>query len=446
MQDLFVRVRGALAEHYDIRRLIGTGGMAAVFEAWDPLLAYSVAIKVLKPALATGVPRERFRREVAVASKLHHPHIVPILTSGEVAGVVYCVMPFVSGESLRHRLIRDQTVPLAESIHIAAEIASALHYAHGQGIVHRDIKPENILLSEGHALVADFGIARVMLDDGSNLTITGTAIGTPNYMSPEQATGNKVDGRTDIYSLGCVLHEMIAGTQPFAHLPTPYARTPQERATPVSRHSSQRVPQIVDELVVRTLEWKADDRPGTAAELHDALSSAQETTGLPPATPTGRRSIRGWAALGAAAMGVLAAGLLVSRFVGPPAYAPAQVSVELASFNGPARHRALAGTFSDDLIRALGQSVGIGVMTDTATAPGKHTPDYVLSWTMQVDTSNGTLDARISAELRPPGSTEALWTLPATDVPMTLEDLSQASTALARDVAVAIRAKDHPKR
>ncbi len=446
MQDLFLRVREALAKQYDIRRLVGTGGMAAVFEAWDPLLAYSVAIKVLKPALATGVPRERFRREVAVASKLHHPHIVPILTSGEIAGVVYCVMPFVSGESLRHRLIRDQTVPLAESIHIAAEIASALQYAHGHRIVHRDIKPENILLSEGHALVADFGIARVMLDDGSNLTITGTAIGTPNYMSPEQATGNKVDGRTDIYSLGCVLHEMIAGTQPFAHLPTPYARTPEERAKPVSHYSPQHVPQVVDELIVKTLEWQADDRHGTAAELHNALINAQQATGLPSATTTGRRSTRGWAVLGAAATGVLAAGLLVSRFVGPPAYAPAQVAVELASFNGPARHRALAGTFSDDLIRALGQSVGIGVMTDTATAPGNRTLDYVLSWTMQVDTSNGALDAQISAELRPSGSTEALWTLPNMDVSMTLDDLSDASAALARDVAAAIRAEDHPKR
>src|SRR5690348_13978604 len=192
--------------------------MATVFLAEDRKHRRSVAIKVLHADLAAALGEERFLREIEIAARLQHPHILPLYDSGSAGGFLYYVMPYVEGESLRDRLTREKQLSLEDTLRVATEVASALAYAHSRGVVHRDIKPENIMLSGGTAVVADFGIARAVTaaGEGQHLTQTGTLIGTPAYMSPEQATGStELDGRSDEYSLACVVYEMLVGEPPF---------------------------------------------------------------------------------------------------------------------------------------------------------------------------------------------------------------------------------------
>jgi serine/threonine-protein kinase len=203
MDAAFQRVVTALSQDYRVEREIGRGGMATVYLAKDLRLGRQVAVKVLDPAFVSTLARERFLREVDLSSKLTHPHIVPIFTAGEADGLLYYTMPFIEGESLRHRLQREGPLPIKEAIEIAREAADALAYAHQHGIVHRDVKPENILLSGGHAVVADFGIARaVRAAGGVQLTQSGIAVGTPAYMSPEQALGSESELRAVRDALG----------------------------------------------------------------------------------------------------------------------------------------------------------------------------------------------------------------------------------------------------
>jgi serine/threonine-protein kinase len=194
--EALTRLRDALAERYVLERELGQGGMATVYLAMDVKHHRRVAIKVLAPEIARSVGPARFLREIEIAAGLAHPHILPVFDSGEADGVLYYVMPFIAGESLRSRLQREKALPLEDALRITREVASALDYAHRQGFVHRDIKPENILLEEGHAVVADFGVARALaVADESKLTGTGLAIGTPQYMSPEQSAGDAaIDG------------------------------------------------------------------------------------------------------------------------------------------------------------------------------------------------------------------------------------------------------------
>src|SRR6266516_3687649 len=217
MADQLARLQAALADRYTIERELGRGGMATVYLAQDLKHHRKVAIKVLKPELAAALGPERFLQEIEIAAGLTHPHILPLYDSGEATGLLYYVMPYVEGETLRNRLDGAGQLPLAEAVQITREVADALSYAHSHDIVHRDIKPENILLEAGHAVVSDFGIARaITAAGGEKLTETGIALGTPAYMSPEQAAGSKdLDGRSDLYSLGCVLYEMLAGQPPF---------------------------------------------------------------------------------------------------------------------------------------------------------------------------------------------------------------------------------------
>src|SRR5678816_3342076 len=202
MADLLGRLQEALASRYRIERELGSGGMAVVFLAEDLRHRRRVALKVLRPDLAAEIGSGRFLREIETAARLTHPHILPIHDSGEAGRFLYYVMPYVEGESLRGRLTREKQLPLDDALRIAREVADALSYAHSHGVVHRDIKPENILLQSGHAVVADFGIARAIREAAaSNLTQSGMAIGTPAYMSPEQAAGESVlDGRSDQYA------------------------------------------------------------------------------------------------------------------------------------------------------------------------------------------------------------------------------------------------------
>src|SRR5918995_4466832 len=218
MSEIFANVSAALADRYVLERELGHGGMATVYLALDLKLQRKAAIKVLRPELAASLGNDRFLREIEIAARLSHPHILPLHDSGEAGGHLYYAMPYVEGESLRQKLEREGQLPIEEVIAIARAVASALSHAHRQGVVHRDIKPENILLARGndglaaHALVADFGIARALdAAGGERLTETGLALGTPAYMSPEQASGDQVDARSDLYSLACVLYEMLAG-------------------------------------------------------------------------------------------------------------------------------------------------------------------------------------------------------------------------------------------
>ena len=208
----------ALGDRYTIERELGRGGMATVYVAEDLRHSRQVAIKVLRSDVAAAIGAERFLREIAIAARLTHPHVLPLIDSGQAAGSLYYVMPYVRGESLRERLVREKRLSLEDALRIARELGAGLDYAHREGFVHRDVKPENMLLVDGHAVLADFGIARAIFQaGGDHVTEVGLAIGTPDYMSPEQAAGDReLDGRCDEYALACVIYEMLAGAPPFS--------------------------------------------------------------------------------------------------------------------------------------------------------------------------------------------------------------------------------------
>ncbi|MEO8226328.1 MAG: protein kinase [Gemmatimonadota bacterium] len=275
MTDAVSRLSAALADRYRIGRELGAGGMATVYLARDLKHDRDVAIKLLHPDLGAALGNERFLSEIRTTARLQHPHILPLLDSGDADGLLYYVMPLVTGETLRARLEREQQLPIPDAVLIAREVADALSYAHGHGVVHRDIKPENILLQDGHALVADFGISlAVQHAGGQRMTQTGLSLGTPQYMSPEQAMGEKhVDARSDIYALGAVTYEMLVGEPPFTG-PTVQAIvarlvTEEPRSIAIQRKA---VPEQVDAAVMRALEKLPADRFASAAEFVAALS------------------------------------------------------------------------------------------------------------------------------------------------------------------------------
>jgi tetratricopeptide (TPR) repeat protein/TolB-like protein len=279
-------VQSALAPRYLVRRELGAGGMAVVYLADDPRHGRLVAVKVMRPELAAALGPERFLREIRIAARLRHPHIVPLYDSGNADGTLYYVMPFIEGESLRDRLRREQRLPVDEALGIACEVADALTHAHEHELIHRDIKPENILLEGGHALVTDFGIARAVGSAAATqlTTATGLAIGTPAYMSPEQALGDTIDARSDVYALGCVLYEMLAGQPPFAAATAQasIARRLTEPA-PQIRHLREAVPAHLEQAIMTALERAPDDRFPSAASFRDALVAGPGA----PARPAG---------------------------------------------------------------------------------------------------------------------------------------------------------------
>ncbi|MFZ5624200.1 MAG: protein kinase domain-containing protein [Gemmatimonadota bacterium] len=272
--DLRDQLHAVLGNTYDIERELGGGGMSRVFVARERELDRRVVIKVLPPELAQGVNFERFRRETQLAASLQHPHIVPLLTAGSENGLLYYIMPFVEGESLRARLDRERRLPVTMAIHILREVADALAAAHRRGVVHRDIKPGNVLLAEGHALVTDFGVAKSLGgEDRSGLTTAGLAIGTPAYMSPEQAAADpETDHRADIYALGVLGYELLAGHPPFHSLPpaqvlAAHLATPPE---PLARYRPD-VPPALADAIARCLAKKPGDRFQSAEELRRHL-------------------------------------------------------------------------------------------------------------------------------------------------------------------------------
>jgi eukaryotic-like serine/threonine-protein kinase len=327
MSEPMSRLSSALADHYRLERELGAGGMATVYLGRDVRHDRDVAIKVLHPELAAVLGAERFLAEIKTTAKLQHPHIVPLLDSGEVDGQLYYVMPVVEGESLRARLYRETQLPLDDALRIAKEVASALDYAHRHGVIHRDIKPENILLHDGQAIVSDFGIAlAVSAAGGARMTQTGLSLGTPQYMSPEQATGERtVDARSDVYSLGCVLYEMLTGTAPFTG-PTAQAIIAQvitSEAAPVTAKRAT-VPQHIANAIRTAIQKLPADRFASAAEFARALEGKETgpLTVARVAAPSGQREqLRpGISRPIAIAGGVIA--LLLGAIVGRVAFAP----------------------------------------------------------------------------------------------------------------------------
>ncbi len=370
------RLRASLADRYTIERELGQGGMATVYLAEDLKHHRKVALKVLRPELAAALGPERFLREIETTANLRHPHILPLYDSGQApdatGAFLYYVMPYVEGESLRDRLNREKQLPVDDALRIAREVADALSYAHGRQVVHRDIKPENILLESGHAVVADFGIARaVSAAGGERLTETGLAVGTVQYMSPEQAAGESdLDGRSDLYALGCVLYEMLAGQPPFSG-PTAESIVRQHLTAnpPPITQLRPIVPPEVTTALQRALAKAPADRFNPVAQFADALRPG---TGAPavPAAPVGhptRRSLAVWLPL--VAVVVLALGALFFWRGGVGAGAPESASIAVLPFADLSADRAnayLGDGMAETLINALANVKGLSVAARTS--------------------------------------------------------------------------------
>ena len=331
---LLEQLTAALGDRYRIERELGQGGMAVVFLAEDLKHHRRVAIKLLKPELSAVLGSERFLREIAIAATLQHPHILPLYDSGQADGLLYYVMPYAEGESLRQRLAREQQLSLDAALRITREVGSALQYAHEHGVVHRDIKPENIMLSGGQAVVADFGIARALSAANTDqLTLSGMVVGTPQYMSPEQAGGGTADGRSDQYSLACTLYEMLIGQPPF---------TGASSHAVMARHSLEPVPSLrivretvspaVEGAIMRAMAKLPADRFASIQQFMDALESPAITATLPsaPARRPGRSgpriSRRVTAALGVAVLAAVAAWWFVAGRTARPVPSGSRVS------------------------------------------------------------------------------------------------------------------------
>jgi len=311
VDPLLERLKVALAGRYAVEHELGRGGMAVVYLGRDLRLDRRVAIKVFEAEGRGGQVTERFLREIRIAAQLQHPNILAVFESGEAEGLVYYIMPYVAGQSLRERLEKEGPLPVADAVRIAREVAEALDHAHQAGIVHRDIKPDNILLASGVAVVMDFGIARALQEaGGGKLTDTGLAIGTPTYMSPEQATASPlVDGRADIYALGCVLYEMLAGAPPFSG-PTAQAVMARHSADAVPPLSTVReVPPALEAAVVKALAKAPADRWPTGKAFAEAL----EETGGSGDRGIGGSKRRPWVRVG---IGVGAALVVAATWLG----------------------------------------------------------------------------------------------------------------------------------
>ena len=379
--DILAQLTAALSDRYRVERELGHGGMAVVFLAEDLKHSRRVAIKVLKPELSSILGGERFLREIGIAAALQHPHVLPLYDSGQAGGLLYYVMPYAEGESLRQRLARERQLPLDTALEITREVGGALQYAHERGIVHRDIKPENIMLSGGQAVVADFGIARALSAAGAeeHLTVTGIVVGTPHYMSPEQAAGATVDGRSDQYSLACTLYEMLIGEPPFGG-PSPQAVVARHSMEPVPslRLVRQSVPQAVEAAVVRAMAKVPADRFPSMQHFLDALRAPEAVTvpsaASPPSptgyVPTSRRRVLVALAAGvlvAAAMWRLMAGRLPGA--GQPASRPI-TAVAVLPFQdlGNPDSSYLGPGMTDGLIADLAQIGSLKVLSRSSGA------------------------------------------------------------------------------
>ena len=327
------KISTALSDRYVIKHELGAGGMAIVYLAHDQKLDREVALKVLRPELGAVLGAERFLTEIKISARLDHPHILTLIDSGDADGTLYYVLPYVRGESLRNKLVRERQLPLGEAIAITRQVASALDYAHRQGLVHRDIKPENIMIQEGEAMLTDFGIALAVTEAGGNrLTQTGLSLGTPQYMSPEQATGDRgIDGRSDVYSLASVLYEMLAGEPPVtgSTAQAMIAKLMTETPTRV-RVLRDTVPESIDAALAKALAKTPADRFATADEFARALDLTASQANASVPRPAGRRM----AVWGIAAALVLAVAAFALRGMGHSARASLGRKTQLTVFGG----------------------------------------------------------------------------------------------------------------
>ncbi|HEX3233101.1 MAG TPA: protein kinase [Gemmatimonadales bacterium] len=462
-------LRDALADRYVIERELGRGGMAVVYLAQDLRHDRPVALKILLPELAATLGPERFQREIRLAARLQHPHILTVHDSGETAGQLWFTMPFVEGESLRDRLRRERQLPVDDALRIATEAARALDYAHHHGVVHRDIKPENILLTQdGSTLVADFGIARA-LGGNDGLTQTGFAVGTPAYMSPEQAAGDRsLDPRTDLYSLGSVLYEMLAGEAPFTG-PTAQAIAAKRLTEPPPSVRAVRptVPPAVDEAIRKALAPVAADRFATVGQfaqaLHVTSSGATAATTIPSpvaeaprpmAAQVPRRRPVPVAAVALTAGLLIGGGLLFAwrrSAAGHESPGGTRVVAVLPFDNlGDSADAYFADGVSDEVRTKLGQVAGLEVIARGSSLEYRHTAkrateiahelgaDYLLTGTVRWEKAGGTSRVRVTPELvdaRPGQAARSRW---GQQFDASLTDVFQVQADIATKVADAL--------
>jgi serine/threonine protein kinase/tetratricopeptide (TPR) repeat protein len=368
MNDVGARLQAALADRYRIERELGAGGMAVVYLAHDLRHDRPVALKVLRPELLAAIGTDRFLQEIRLTANLHHSHILPLHDSGEAGGLLYYVMPFVEGESLRTRLEREKQLPIDQAVDFTRQMAGALDYAHRHGVVHRDLKPENVLIHEGQALVADFGIARAVSQaGGSRLTESGMSLGTPHYMSPEQALGEPdIDGRSDVYSLGCVLYEMLAGDPPCSGS-TAQAITARKLTgdLPSVRAVREGVSPALERTIFKSLARVPADRFRTMSAFADALAHDGDE---PAISRVSRRRIPRAAVVAMLlVVGVAAAlfalrGRLASLFVSPPRYARVAI-LALENRTGDSTRNYLVDGISEALISNLARMEKVDVIS-----------------------------------------------------------------------------------
>jgi len=453
MSDLPDGLATAVAERYTIESELGRGGMATVYRAWDRKHERPVAVKVLRRDIAAVLGPERFLREIRLAAALQHPHILPLHDSGAANEYLYYVMPYVEGESLRQRLERERQLPVEEALRVAVEVADALSHAHSRGIVHRDIKPENILLAAGHAVVADFGIARAIdVAGGDKLTQTGITLGTPAYMSPEQAAGDpQTDGRSDLYSLGCVLYEMLAGAPPFTghsaqailvkHLTEPAPRLTPLRDVAVS----------LEQVIRRCLAKAAADRFTTAAELRQALEAAREAKPGPPVRPPfpRPRPVLVWPAVALVLTGAV---YLANRGAARPGgAAPASARTRLAvlplvNMSADPRNDYFTDGMTEELISTLSQIGGVRVIAGTSVLPYRDQRKSVAEIGRELSVGSvleGSVRktgdrVRITAQLIDVATQEHVWSA---EYDRSLRDVFAIQSDVARRVADALQSR-----
>ena len=362
MADVRDQLQAALGNAFTIERELVGGGMSRVFVATETSLGRRVAIKVLSPELANAISAERFRREIQVVAQLQHPHIVPVHAAGDANGLLYYTMPFVEGETLRARLLRDSKMPVAETLALLIELADALAYAHGRGVIHRDIKPENVLLSGSHATLADFGVSRALTaaTGDARLTTAGLVLGTPAYMAPEQISGDSAaDERADIYSLGLVAYEMLGGTTPFdAKSPQAFLAAHVTTAPRPLGEVRADVPPALAAIVMRCLAKEPSQRPQSAADLATALrsiSSGEHPARVPASQKRTMMYVVGLASFAAAFTAVY----VISRRArtgGAPAAITSIAVTPLVNAAGDSSDDYLADGITDELTSALGKT------------------------------------------------------------------------------------------
>jgi len=457
MPEPDARLAAALADRYRLERQIGEGGMAIVYLAEDLRHRRKVALKVLRPELCASLGHERFLREIEIVAGLRHPHILPLYDSGESEGILYYVMPLVEGETLRARIERERQLPIDDALRYAREVADALAYAHSRGVVHRDIKPENILIEADHAVVADFGIAKAVAAAGhrTTLTQTGMSVGTPAYMSPEQAAGDAdIDGRSDLYSLACVLYEMLAGQAPFTGVTTEsLVRQHLVAHPPPVTQFRPSVPAMVSDALMRALAKAPADRFNPVGQFSAALAQPTHASPVAPTAPipAARRPVRRLAAmgLGLALVVAAAAWLLASRGTFGSAPGAGERSVAVLPFDNISGDTSvvplLLGVHAE-MVTQLTKIAGLKVASRTSALEyrGSAKSDRDIASELGVVTLlRGTIQrsgdkVRFSVALADAPQGQELWA-ESYDRPYTAESLFEVQADIARQVATALR-------